>query len=241
MIQIDDLCKRYPRSAQPALDHFSLHVPAGCAFGLLGPNGAGKTTLISIITTTLQPDAGSVRVGGHDVRTQAHAVRALTAYAPQELAFYPGLSVGENIRLFAALTPGADAGSIAAALRVADLEAHLRKRAEHLSGGLKRRLNFAIALLGRPRLLCLDEPTAGVDPQSRNFLLAAVRRLCDEGMTVLYSTHYMEEVERLCERVAIIDGGRLLACDTPAALRRHPDERLEGVFLRLTRPELRDA
>jgi ABC-2 type transport system ATP-binding protein len=241
VIEIEQLQKRYPGAARPALAGLTFKVPDGSVFGLLGPNGAGKTTLISILTTTLAADAGSVRIDGFDVRTQADAVRARVAYAPQELAFYPGLTVGENIELFAALTPAASADSVAAAIGVADLNAHLRKRAQALSGGLKRRLNFAIALLGRPRLLCLDEPTAGVDPQSRNFLLDAVARLHTTGVTVLYSTHYMEEVERICDRVAILDEGRLLACDAPDALRSHPDERLESVFLRLTDTALRDA
>ncbi|MEQ1439935.1 ABC transporter ATP-binding protein [Fontimonas sp. SYSU GA230001] len=241
MIDIEQLHKRYPGAARPALAGLDLRVPDGCVFGLLGPNGAGKTTLISILTTTLSADRGRVVIDGCDVATQAAAVRARVAYAPQELAFYPGLSVSENLELFAALTPGASAETVAAAIRIGDLSAHLDKRALSLSGGLKRRLNFCIALLGKPRLLCLDEPTAGVDPQSRNFLLDAVLRLRATGVTVLYSTHYMEEVERVCDRVAILDEGRLLACDTPDALRARPDERLESVFLRLTDTALRDG
>lgn len=241
MIDIEQLRKRYSATSRPALDRLSLHVPAGCAFGLLGPNGAGKTTLMSILTATLRADSGSVRIGGLDVDRDAQAVRRVIGYAPQELAFYPGLSVRENLDLFAALTPGADTASMDEAIGVADLSAHLHKPAQQLSGGLKRRLNFAIALLGRPRLLCLDEPTAGVDPQSRNFLLDTVLRLRERGVTILYSTHYMEEVERSCDQVAILDEGRVLACGELAALREHPDERLESVFLRLTRSDLRDA
>lgn len=237
MIHIHALHKQYRDAARPALAAVDLQVPAGSVFGLLGPNGAGKTTLISILTGTLRSDSGQVQVAGMPAADARH----LIGYAPQELAFYPGLSVRENLEIFAALTPGADRSGIARAVTTAGLEAHGDKRAGTLSGGLKRRLNFAIALLGRPRLLCLDEPTAGVDPQSRNFLLETVRSLRDQGVTVLYSTHYMEEIERVCDRVAILDEGRVIAHGSLDELRGSGGERLEEVFLRLTRTQLRDA
>ena len=235
MIRIQGLHKQYSGAARPALAGIDLASPEGCAYGLLGPNGAGKTTLLSILTGVLRADRGTVDTGGTDL---AHGG---IGYAPQELAFYPGLTVRENLDLFTALTTGADASSRDEACRAADLVTHLDRPAAQLSGGLKRRLNFAIGLLGRPRLLVLDEPTAGVDPQSRNFLLEAVRRLRERGVTVLYSTHYMEEVERLCDRVAILDAGHVVAEGTLASLRQQTDERLEAAFLRLTHTTLRDA
>ncbi|TJY62324.1 ABC transporter ATP-binding protein [Sinimarinibacterium sp. CAU 1509] len=240
MIRLEHLNKRYPGAAQAALDDVSLHVPRGGLFGLLGPNGAGKTTLMSILTGTLTADSGSVTIGGHALAQEPATVRALLGYAPQELAFYPGLTVAENLELFACLTPRATAHSLARAQEVADLKAHRGKRAETLSGGLKRRLNFAIALLGEPQVLCLDEATAGVDPQSRNFLIEAVRNLAQDGVTVLYSTHYMEEIERLCASAAILDQGQLVAQGPLDALRIE-GERLEAAFLRLTHTRLRDS
>ncbi len=239
MIRIEHLNKRYPAAAESALAGVSLHVPRSCLFGLLGPNGAGKTTLMSILTGTLSADSGSVTIGGQSLAESPEAVRAMLGYAPQELAFYPGLTVGENLELFACLTPRASERTLQRAQEVADLKPHLGRQAEALSGGLKRRLNFAIALLGEPQLLCLDEATAGVDPQSRNFLIEAVRTLAQDGVTVLYSTHYMEEIERLCERAAILDHGHIVADGTLDAL-CIDGERLEAAFLRLTETRLRD-
>jgi ABC-2 type transport system ATP-binding protein len=237
MIRIHALHKQYRDTARPALAAVDLQVPAGSIFGLLGPNGAGKTTLLSILTGTVQPDRGEVEIDGLPMGGAQRQI----GYAPQELAFYPGLSIRENLSLFATLTPGADAESMALAIRTANLAGHLDQRAGALSGGLKRRLNFAIALLGRPRLLCLDEPTAGVDPQSRNFLLETVQSLRAAGVTILYSTHYMEEIERICDHVAILDEGHLIACQPLADLRGRDNERLEAVFLRLTHSRLRES
>jgi ABC-2 type transport system ATP-binding protein len=240
LIHARGLLKRYRGAAQAALDGVDLDVAAGVVFGLLGPNGAGKTTLMSLLTGTARADGGTLTVAGCALPAQIDALRPQLGFAPQELAFYPALSVAENLQLFARLTPHADADSLARAIDVADLQAHLRKRAETLSGGLKRRLNFAIALLGRPRLLLLDEPTAGVDPQSRNFLLERVRALRDDGVTVLYSTHYFDEVERVCDRALILDHGRVVAHGTLPEL-RGVHARLEDAFLQLTDRALRDA
>ncbi|WP_028079569.1 ABC transporter ATP-binding protein [Solimonas soli] len=240
MIRARGLLKRYRGAASAALHGIDFDVAAGSVFGLLGPNGAGKTTLMSLLTGVLRPDGGALTVAGCELPAQADALRPQLGFAPQELAFYPALSVAENLRLFMQLTPGADAASLAQAIEVADLGAQLRKPAQALSGGLRRRLNFAIALLGRPRLLLLDEPTAGVDPQSRNFLLERVRALRDEGVTVLYSTHYFEEIERICDRALVLDRGRVVAGGTLAEL-RGTHARLEDAFLQLTDRALRDA
>lgn len=233
MIEVSNLRKRYRDAPRAALDGLKLSVPAGCVFGLLGPNGAGKTTLISILTGMLTRDSGQCTVDGRDPQTDPGAVRRRIALVPQALAFYPGLSVRENLRLFATLTPGASAARESRAIEIAELAPHLDQRAERLSGGLKRRLNLAIGLLGDARVLFLDEPTAGVDPASRNFMVETVRRLGSEGYTVLYTSHYLDEIERACERIAIIDEGRLLAQGALSELLAK-GESLDALFLRLT-------
>lgn len=240
MIEITRLCKRYAGSERPALDELSLSVPQGSIYGLLGPNGAGKTTLLSILTGLRRKDSGDVRIGGAPLDTDLPAVRRQIGYVPQDLAFYPGLSVLENLETFAALARSS-AMDVRASIDVAQLADHTGKRAQTLSGGLQRRLNLAIGLLGGPKLLLLDEPTAGVDPQSRHFLLESVRRLRDRGLTVLYTSHLMDEVQRLCDRVAILDRGKRVVEGTIAELLAHGDTSLEALFLRLTHHELRDA
>ena len=238
MIEVQALRKRFASAERPALDGVDLSIEAG-VFGLLGPNGAGKTTLISILTGLLPKDSGRVSIGGVDLDRDPHAARRLLGLVPQELAFYPSLSVHENLKLFARLTPGADGARLDGAIASAQLGAHLRKRAQALSGGLKRRLNLAIGLLGSARLLLLDEPTAGVDAQSRNFLLETVERLGREGYTVLYTSHYLDEIERVCARVAILDHGRVLAQGALAELLADGSS-LEALYLRLTHRALRE-
>jgi ABC-2 type transport system ATP-binding protein len=215
-----------------AVDGLSLQVRAGEVFGFLGPNGAGKTTTISIAIGLLAPDAGTVDLGGHGSPTLP-AVRARIGIAPQALALYDGLSARENLEFFARLygVPSADrrrrADELLALVGLADRAGH---RVATYSGGMKRRINLAAALVHDPPLVLLDEPTAGVDPQSRNAILDIVRSLRDRGRTVVYTTHYMEEAQRLCDRVAIIDHGRLLACGTVDELiGRHGGESLVTV------------
>ncbi|MGH8461359.1 MAG: ABC transporter ATP-binding protein [Stenotrophobium sp.] len=240
MIDISRLNKRYANAAQPALDNVSLHVAAGEIFGLLGPNGAGKTTLISILTGMLSKDGGKLVIGGINLDDDIAAIRRLIGYVPQDLAFYPGLTVRENLRLFSALS-FAPLQQLDFSIEIADLAKHLGKLAHTLSGGLQRRLNLAIGLLGQPKLLCLDEPTAGVDPQSRHFLIETVKTLGRQGMTVLYTTHYLEEIERACTRIAILDQGRIIAEGTLDRLLAQSGGNLESLFLRMTRHELRDS
>jgi len=213
MIRISNLTKRYPRALRPALDDISLHVPKGSIFGLLGANGAGKTTLLSLLAGLLEPDAGSVTVDGVDPARNPGIIRSLLGFVPQDLAFYPMLSVWENLAFYAGVQGlhGAEKRDrIEEVIAAVRLEAFGRQGAELLSGGLKRRLNLAIGLLGKPRLLCLDEPTVGIDPHSRQFILERIRAIRDEGVTVIYTSHYMDEVQRLCDSVAIIDEGRIL-------------------------------
>ena len=248
LIEISGVAKRYRGADSAALDGVSLAIPEGSIFGLLGPNGAGKTTLISVLLGLVRKDQGGVRVAGHDMDQALPAIRRLCGLAPQDLGFYPMLTVEENLRFYGAaggLAGAALAQRMDFACDTAQLGEQRRKRADALSGGLKRRLNLALSLLHAPRILVLDEPTVGVDPQSRAFILAVIRRLRQEqGLTVLYTSHYMEEVQELCDRVAILDRGRLLAEGTLtellAAPQAHGCRNLEELFLKLTHSRLRD-
>jgi ABC-2 type transport system ATP-binding protein len=240
VIKLTAVCKQYPGAPHPALAGLSLQVPAGTIYGLLGPNGAGKTTLMSILAGLIPADAGRIEIGGLDVRRALKRTRELIGYVPQQLAFYPSLTVAENLQVFAALSPGHIPARSTYCIELAQLGDHLNKQARLLSGGLQRRLNLAIGLLGRPRLLLLDEPTAGVDPQSRHFMLDRIRSLRDEGLTIVYTSHHMEEIQKICERAAILDHGQLLAEGSLADLMRAGDADLESLFLRLTHHRLRD-
>jgi linearmycin/streptolysin S transport system ATP-binding protein len=204
-----------------AVDGVGFHIDPGETYGLLGPNGAGKTTTISMIAGLLERDAGEVVVAGEPMTT--HSVRAKSAlgYVPQDLAIYPDLSGRENLMFFARLygMPTAQAKSRGdEVLALTGLADRAGDQTKQYSGGMKRRLNIGIGLLHRPRLLILDEPTVGVDPQSRNAILESVEGLSGAGMAVLYTTHYMEEAERLCDRIGIIDHGKLIAEGTRAEL-----------------------
>lgn len=224
MITIKDLHKSFGQIK--AVDGLSLTVQAGECFALLGPNGAGKTTTISIATGLLSPDAGTVVIGegkpgaeGGDPRNAE--VRRLIGVAPQTIALYDDLSAEENLRFFGSvygLMGGDLRAQVDRVLGLISLEDRRKDRVGGFSGGMKRRLNLGAALLHEPRVVFLDEPTAGVDPQSRNAIFGIVQRLKKDGVTVVYSTHYMEEVERMCDRVAIVDHGRLLALDTVRGL-----------------------
>ncbi len=219
MLHIDQLCKSF--GTQPAVRGLSLHIPQGSLFGLLGPNGAGKTTTLRCVAGLLRPDAGSLRVAGLDPLTSAREVRRLLGMVPQELALYDELSVLQNLQLFGGLHGLAGRNlqqGVEQALELAQLGARRKSRAGQLSGGMRRRLNLACSLVHQPRLLICDEPTVGVDPQSRQHLFETIRRLHREGMTIVYTTHYMEEVEALCEQVAIIDHGRLVVVDSLAGV-----------------------
>jgi ABC-2 type transport system ATP-binding protein len=197
-----------------AVDGVGFTLVPGETYGLLGPNGAGKTTTISMIAGLLECDAGEVEVDGRPLTTTSVDTKAAIGYVPQDLAIYPDLSGRENLRFFARLY-GIQGDELTRrvneVLELVGLADRARDPAKEYSGGMKRRLNIGIGLLHRPRLLILDEPTVGVDPQSRNAILDSVDHLSSEGMAVLYTTHYMEEAERLCDRVGIIDLGVLKA------------------------------
>jgi ABC-2 type transport system ATP-binding protein len=197
-----------------AVDNVGFQIAHGETYGLLGPNGAGKTTTISMIAGLLERDAGEVTVAGQPMTTKTVQAKVALGYVPQDLAIYPDLSGIENLVFFARLYGMSRAQAKAkagAVLEMIGLSDRAGDQASKYSGGMKRRLNIGIGLLNDPKLLILDEPTVGVDPQSRNAILESVASFSSAGMAVLYTTHYMEEAERLCDRVGIIDHGNLIA------------------------------
>ncbi|WP_420478907.1 ABC transporter ATP-binding protein [Brevundimonas sp. FT23028] len=211
---VADVGFRHRGAARDALSGVSFTVAQGSCFGLLGPNGAGKSTLFSLLTGILPLQGGEITVDGLSLRHDLKAVRDIGALAPQDLAFYPDLTARENLSFFAGACRLSKAGwreQSAAAIETCRLQDLLDRRAETFSGGEKRRLNLAIALLNAPRVLYLDEPTVGIDARSRQTIIAAIAELKAQGVTVIYTSHYMEEVEALCDHLAVIDRGRVLA------------------------------
>jgi ABC-2 type transport system ATP-binding protein len=220
IVEVTDLVKRFGDFT--AVDGVSFSIEEGEVFGLLGPNGAGKTTTISTISCLLAPDGGDVTVGGHSVRSDMTAVKRELGVVPQEVALYPTLSAGENLAFWGrmyGLSGAALKKAVDDALLLAGLEDRSKERVEKYSGGMKRRINIAAGILHTPRVLLMDEPTVGIDPQSRNHILETVKELNGKGMTVLYTSHYMEEVEFLCDRIAIMDHGKIIAMGTLNELR----------------------
>jgi ABC-2 type transport system ATP-binding protein len=213
MLAIQHLGYRYAGAPSAALDDVSLKAQRGSVLGLLGPNGAGKTTLISHLSGLLVKQQGKILIDGESLATVRKRQPTRIAVAPQEYAFYPMLSVRQNLDCFASaarITGPRRAERIAACLTIAQLDHHVDTRGDQLSGGLKRRLNLAIALLPEPELILFDEPTVGVDPQTRAFVLEAIKQLANDGAAVIYTSHYMDEIEAIADRVAIIDQGRVL-------------------------------
>ena len=237
MFSIKSLTKQYGSPPQTVLDHVELDIPNGCVFGLLGPNGAGKTTLLSILVGLIPKTGGSVLFVGVEVEHNLARVRASIGFVPQEFAFYPMLTARENLTFFAAATGllrSEQRKQIEFCVHTTGLQNHMDKRAQLFSGGLKRRLNLAIGLLNQPKVLCLDEPTVGIDPHSRNFILETITELNRQGMTVIYTSHYMEEVEQICDRVAIIDYGKILVNGQTQALLK--SRKLAELSVQLDRP-----
>jgi ABC-2 type transport system ATP-binding protein len=249
VLTMDGVRKSY--GAVVALDDLSLQVREGEVFGLLGPNGAGKSTTINLAVGLLRPDGGHVRIDGKGTPADLSVRRAI-GVAPQTLALYELLSAEENLRFFGAmygLTGSVLRERVRWALEFVGLSERAQHRVSSYSGGMKRRLNLAAAVVHDPALILLDEPTVGVDPQSRSQIFENILRLKALGRTIIYTTHYMEEAQRLCDRVAIIDNGRLLALGTvQELLDRHgaaprlvlQGATLEEVFLQLTGRTLRD-
>ena len=213
MYKISNLSKSYGKSGQPVLNDVTLDIPQGRIFGLLGPNGVGKTTLISILLGLISKNSGTILFKGKELEQNLAEARKVIGYVPQELAYYPMLSAHENLHFYAnafGLPKEKIASQIEFCVETTGLQQFYYKRSQTYSGGLKRRLNLAIGLLNEPELLCLDEPTVGIDPQSRNFILETIQGLNQQGITVIYTSHYMEEVQQICHNVAIIDHGMIL-------------------------------
>lgn len=199
------------------MDGVALSIPRGRIFGLLGPNGAGKTTLMSMLCGLLEPTGGKIFIDGHTVRDNSSQHRRRIGLVPQDLAIYTGLTARENLEYFGGIQ-GLKGKTlerrVTFCLDTAGLGPLADRRVETFSGGLKRRLNLVVALIHEPELLVLDEPTVGIDPQSRRFIHDNLRRLNEEGLSIIYTSHYMEEVERLCHELAVIDHGHIVAVGT---------------------------
>ncbi|MDF2547478.1 MAG: yfiL1 [Anaerosolibacter sp.] len=212
MVEINNLTKKY--GSLTAVDDISLKIETEDLYGLLGPNGAGKSTTISTISTFIQPTSGDILVGGHSILTKASAIRKLIGLVPQDVALYPTLTARENLSFFGKLygLRGKDLSKKAdEILETVGLRDRGNEKIDTYSGGMKRRINIGVGLMNDPKLLILDEPTVGIDPQSRNHILETVKNLNQRGMTVIYTSHYMEEVEFLCKHIGIMDQGKLIA------------------------------
>ncbi len=223
IVEVDQLVKQYPDAAEPAVAGVSFAILEGEVFSLLGPNGAGKTTTISVLSCLLEPTSGDARLAGHSVRTAPQEVKRAIGVVPQDIALYPTLSALQNLMFWGRMY-GMGGGELRRrvdeVLETVGLRERAKERIEAYSGGMKRRINIAAGLLHRPRIVFMDEPTVGIDPQSRRNILDMVKLLNEQGMTVLYTTHYMEEAQELSHRIGIIDHGRLIAVGTLAELTR---------------------
>lgn len=234
-----------------AVKNVSFSIGKGEVFGILGPNGAGKSTIVNILNTLVRPDSGDVIIDGVNIRNDGETIKLIMGVVPQEIALYEELSAYENLIFWGGLYNIPKAELRANAIEIlgfVDLVNRKDDRIKTFSGGMKRRINIACSLLHNPRILVLDEPTVGVDPQNRNHIFEVIERLNSEGMTIIYTTHYMEEAERFCDRIAIIDSGQIVAQGTLDELRHisgindsgTSGTNLESVYLKLTGKELRD-
>jgi ABC-2 type transport system ATP-binding protein len=245
VVQLEHLTKAYVKTGKPAVSDLSLIIPEGAVFGLLGPNGAGKSTTVMILCGLTRPDEGKVMVMGADVNTHATEVRRKIGVATQEIALFPTLTARENLTYFGRMY-GLGRQHLNARieeyLHAFGLSEKARKQVHTFSGGMKRRLNLIAALLHDPQLVILDEPTAGVDVQSRNMILAFLEQLKKSGTSIIYSSHVLEEAERICSHIGIIDEGKLVTSGTRlAVMQQHPEcASLEHLFLKLTGKNIRD-
>ncbi len=240
-----DLMKLYTGSSRPALNGLDISIDSGDIFGLLGPNGAGKTTTISILSTLIRPTKGNILICGNDSVRHPGKVKKLIGLVPQEIALYSNLTARENLRYFGrlyGLCGNQLETRIDEYLELFSLEHNADQKIFTCSGGMKRRFNLVAGILHRPRLLFLDEPTVGIDVQSRTLILERLAQLKNHGIGMIYTTHYMEEAEAICSRVAIIDEGKSIAEGAPSELINDSSEcdNLGDLFLSLTGKRLRD-
>lgn len=244
-VAIKDLCKQYKGAWAPALDNLSVSVEQGCITGLLGPNGAGKSTTINILCGLISPDKGTVTVMGLDATKETAALRRQIGVVPQQIALFSNLTAWENFRYIGrlyGLTEQEIHHRAKHLLERLGLDKHADKRIGRYSGGMKRRANIIASLLHQPNMLILDEPTAGVDVQSRAMILKFLEAYNQEGKTILYTSHLMEEAEQICDEVIIIDEGKFVTSGAPKEMIQQTEgcKRLEDVFLHYTGHSLRD-
>ncbi len=235
-IEIEGLCKSYKDNK--VLKNFALNVKEGSVLGLLGANGAGKSTLMSILNYLSKKDSGSVKIIGLELDKNEKTIKNASSLVPQSIALYPMLNAFENLEYFGALQ-GLDGNTLrdrmAFTIASVEFEEHAKKKVSELSGGLKRRLNLAVGLLNNPKILYLDEPTVGVDPHSRNYILDVIKKLNRElGMTIIYTSHYMDEVEQISDEIAVMDGGVVVMKGTKEDIVGNKKGALEELFLSLT-------
>jgi len=245
IVETNSLRKKYKESEVLAVDNLSFNIRKGQVFGLLGPNGAGKTTTIKMLTGILKPSSGDAVIAGYNTKTNFNNVKSVIGIVPQEIALYPTLTSYANLLVYGTLygIPKSELKEkINYFLKLYGLENKAKQKVKNLSGGMKRRLNIIAGILHSPKLLILDEPTAGIDVQSKNFILENLQELNNSGTTILYTSHFMEEAEKFCDKIAIIDNGKIIASDTPQQLIKQTDncKNLEDVFLELTGRKIRE-
>ncbi len=235
-VEVIKLTKKYGNIT--ALSEVSMDIEKGEIFGLFGPNGAGKSTFISVLATILRPTSGDIIVNGHSILKQPDLVKKMIGFVPQDIALYPMLSGRDNLDFWAGiygLKGRLRKERIEEAIAVTRLEDRIRDRVSEYSGGMKRRLNIAVSLMHHPEILVMDEPTVGVDIQSRRYILDMLDGLRKEGRTILFTSHYTDELETICDRIAVMDKGRLLAAGPAAELKRaNGADSLEALLLKLS-------
>lgn len=242
-ITITNLTKKFDDIT--AVDNLSLEIGWGELFGILGPNGAGKSTVVNILNTLLEPTEGSATIDGYDVVFEPESIREIIGACPQEPAFYPYLTGEENITLMGEMhlvQKDVLRERIKTLVEIIGMEEHIKRRAKDYSGGMIRRVSMIMALISDPKIALLDEPTVAMDPKSRRAVWDFIRELKEQGKAIILTTHYMEEAQELCDRVAIIDEGRLIELGSPEELmEKHQSKNLEEVFLKLTGKKLSEV
>jgi ABC-2 type transport system ATP-binding protein len=226
MITVKSVSKSF--ESIKALENISFNIEKGDIFGILGPNGAGKSTIVNILNTLVKPDAGDVIIDGVNIKNDGETIKLIMGVVPQEIALYEEMTAWENLMFWGGLyhIPAHELKiSGNKTLDIVDLAGRKHDKIRTFSGGMKRRINVACSLLHNPKILVLDEPTVGVDPQNRNYIFEVIERLNNEGMTIIYTTHYLEEAERMCDKIAIIDAGKIIAQGTLKELRDISDVR----------------
>lgn len=245
VIQLENITKVYKGTSEPAVKNISIQIPENAVFGLLGPNGAGKTTTVNMLCGLLKPTRGTIRVNGLLLPDHLKKIRQKIGVVPQDIALYPTLTANENLRFFGNMygLKGIRLKTrITECLHLLGLEEKARRKVKTYSGGMKRRLNLIAGILHHPQILFLDEPTVGIDVHSRNVILTYLKELNEEGTTIIYTSHYLEEAENLCTHIAIIDYGEIIISGKPEELIHSKPEYadLETIFLHLTGRRLRD-